>query len=57
MIEGRVQITLGGKVIILKAGDPSVHIPSRVIHSIQGFKGERLVLREQADPDGVHKIM
>lgn len=57
MLEGRLQVTLNGEKIILKAGDPAVLVPRRAIHSLQGFKGERLVLRERADPVGMYKAM
>lgn len=55
VLEGRVQVTLNGQTTILRAGDPSMVIPRRAVHSFKGFKGERLVVREQADPPGDYK--
>lgn len=57
VIEGRMKITMNGKTTVLSAGDPPAIIPPRVVHSIQGFKGERLVVQEQADPAGDYKAM
>ncbi|KAH7305259.1 hypothetical protein B0I35DRAFT_414042 [Stachybotrys elegans] len=57
VIEGRVEATFDGKVALVQAGDPQVCIPSRVIHSFKGFKGERLVIEERADPSGIYKAL
>jgi mannose-6-phosphate isomerase-like protein (cupin superfamily) len=48
---------LDGKVVIVNAGDPTVIVPPRVVHSIRAFKGERLVIQEEADPPGNYKVM
>ncbi|KAI1086345.1 hypothetical protein F5B19DRAFT_498453 [Rostrohypoxylon terebratum] len=57
VLEGRLQVTLNGDKMIIQEGDPAVLVPQRAIHSLQGFKGERLVLRERADPAGMYKAM
>ena len=57
VIEGRIEITVDGKKTVQKAGEPPSFIPVRAVHSMKGFKGERLVLREQADPAGIYKAM
>lgn len=55
VLEGRVEITVDGKKRILRAGDETVVIPPYVVHGFQGFPGERLVVREVADPPGAYK--
>lgn len=50
-------MTLDGKTIIVKAGDPAVLIKRRVVHSVQSFKGERTVFREQPDTAGDYKAL
>lgn len=57
VLEGRIEITIDGKKSVQKAGEPPAFIPVRAVHSMKGFKGERLVLREQADPAGIYKAM
>ncbi|KAH8901744.1 hypothetical protein GQ53DRAFT_815191 [Thozetella sp. PMI_491] len=57
VVEGRAQFTLGREKVVLHAGDPPLLIPRRVVHSMQSFKGERLVIREQSDPAGDYKAM
>ncbi|KAI3318090.1 hypothetical protein HD806DRAFT_324053 [Xylariaceae sp. AK1471] len=57
VVEGRVELTVGGDKIILKAGDPAMLVPRRVIHSIKGFQGEKLVFRERPDPAGIYKAV
>ncbi|KAI1384397.1 uncharacterized protein F4822DRAFT_415020 [Hypoxylon trugodes] len=57
VLEGRLEITLNGEKIILKAGDPEVLIPRRVVHGVRGFKGERLCFRERPDPAGMYKAL
>lgn len=57
VVEGRANITVNGEIVLLSAGDPTLSVPRRVVHGIQGFKGERLVIREQADPAGDYKVM
>ncbi|KAL1634020.1 hypothetical protein SLS56_002612 [Neofusicoccum ribis] len=55
VLEGRAAITLDGKTQIVQAGDPTVSIPARHTHSMKGFEGEKLVLRERPDPAGLYK--
>ncbi|KAK7755582.1 hypothetical protein SLS62_002517 [Diatrype stigma] len=57
VIEGRVEIHINGDKFVLKAGDPAVFVPRRVVHSIRGFQNERLVFRERPDPAGMYKAM
>ncbi|KIM93742.1 hypothetical protein OIDMADRAFT_21493 [Oidiodendron maius Zn] len=57
VIEGRVEITLDGKTTLMKAGDPAVLVPRRAVHSVKGFKGERLIFREKPDPAGIYKAL
>lgn len=53
--EGRVQITIDGVVTVAKAGDKPVHIPAGAVHALKSFPGERVVVRESADPPGEYK--
>jgi mannose-6-phosphate isomerase-like protein (cupin superfamily) len=55
IIEGRIEITLNGKKMIGKAGDAPILIPPKAVHSMKGFKGEKLVMQEQAIPAGRYK--
>lgn len=55
VVEGRLEVGLEGKKIIVNAGDAPVLIPARAVHSLRGFKGERLVFQEQAFPGGSYK--
>lgn len=55
VIEGRLEVVLDGKKMIVKAGDAPVVIPARAVHSLRGFKGEKLVFQEQAFPGGPYK--
>jgi mannose-6-phosphate isomerase-like protein (cupin superfamily) len=57
VVEGRVEITLDGKTTIMKAGDPAVLVPRRTVHSLKGFKGEKLIFRERPDPAGIYKAL
>ncbi|KAI0486323.1 hypothetical protein F4859DRAFT_469895 [Xylaria cf. heliscus] len=57
VIEGRLELTLNGDKVILKAGDPAMFVPRRVVHSFTSFKGERVILRERPDPAGLHKAL
>jgi mannose-6-phosphate isomerase-like protein (cupin superfamily) len=57
VVEGRVEITLNGKTIPMKAGDPEVLVPRRAVHSVKGFKGEKLIFREKPDPAGIYKAL
>ena len=41
----------------MQAGDPAVFIPARAVHSMKGFKGERVRVRERADPAGEYKAL
>ncbi|KAI0399320.1 hypothetical protein F4802DRAFT_53911 [Xylaria palmicola] len=57
VIEGRIELTLNGDKLILKAGDPALRVPRRVVHSFSSFKGERVILRERPDPAGLYSAM
>jgi mannose-6-phosphate isomerase-like protein (cupin superfamily) len=57
VVEGRVEITLNGKTTAVKAGDPAVLVPRRAVHSVKGFKGEKLIFREKPDPAGIYKAL
>lgn len=57
MIEGRLEITLDGKKIVAKAGDPPLTFPRQVVHSFKTFKGEKVHFREQPDPPGMYKAL
>jgi mannose-6-phosphate isomerase-like protein (cupin superfamily) len=57
VVEGRVEITLDGKTSVIKAGDPAVLVPRRAVHSVKGFKGEKLIFREKPDPAGIYKAL
>ncbi|KAI3399147.1 hypothetical protein diail_7726 [Diaporthe ilicicola] len=52
--EGRVRVTIDGATRVAGAGD-KVHIPAGAVHGFKGFPGERLVVRERADPAGEYK--
>lgn len=53
--EGRVTVLVGNKTRIVSAGE-TAFVPAGIVHSITGFKGERMVLRERADPPGDYKV-
>ncbi|KAI2606661.1 hypothetical protein GGR54DRAFT_411426 [Hypoxylon sp. NC1633] len=57
VLEGRAEVTINGNKIILEAGDPAMFVPRRVVHSVKGFKGEKLIFRERPDPAGMYKAM
>ncbi|KAI0176966.1 hypothetical protein BJ166DRAFT_11350 [Pestalotiopsis sp. NC0098] len=57
VLEGRMEVTLNGEKVIVKAGDPPILVARRVVHSIKSFEGERLVFREKPDPGGLHKAL
>lgn len=52
--EGRIEATLDGVKRIVSAGE-SIDIPAYAVHGFRGFEGERLVIRERADPAGDYK--
>lgn len=52
--EGRVRITIDGVEKIAVAGE-KVHIPAGAVHAMKSFPGERVVVRESADPPGDYK--
>ncbi|KAK8091672.1 hypothetical protein PG997_002033 [Apiospora hydei] len=56
VLEGRLEITIDGKVIILKAGEPALYVPPKGVHSIRSFPGERMVAQERAEPPGTYKL-
>jgi len=53
--EGRIEASLDGVKRIVAAGE-SIHIPAHMVHGFRGFKGERLVVTERADPAGDFKV-
>jgi hypothetical protein len=55
VVEGRVEITLNGNTTVMKAGEPAVLVLRRAVHSVKGFKGEKLIFREKPDPAGIYK--
>ncbi|KAI1402772.1 hypothetical protein F4819DRAFT_507228 [Hypoxylon fuscum] len=57
VLEGRLEVTVNGDKIVLKAGDPAVFVPRRIVHSMKGFEGEKLIFRERPDPAGMYKAM
>ncbi|KAI0902860.1 hypothetical protein F4823DRAFT_361633 [Ustulina deusta] len=57
VIEGRIKITLNGEAYIVNAGDPPLLIARRVVHSIQTFKGEKVVGQERVIPGGKYKFL
>ena len=57
VLEGRLEVTLDGKHIILKAGDAPLILPRRAVHAMKSFKGEKVVFREQPDPPGMYKAL
>ncbi|KAI1327098.1 hypothetical protein F5Y16DRAFT_410474 [Xylariaceae sp. FL0255] len=57
VLEGRLQVVLAGKKMIVKAGDPLVHIPACMPHCLQGFEGERLWFREVPSPNTLEKAL
>lgn len=56
IIEGRIKATVDGKTRVVTAGQ-GAFIPARAVHSLKGFKGERLVVRERADPPGEYRVL
>ena len=52
--EGRLKITIDGVTRVASAGE-KVHIPAGSVHSLVSFPGERIVVRESADPPGDYK--
>ncbi|KAF7319262.1 Response to drug-related protein [Mycena chlorophos] len=56
VLEGRVEVTLGGLKRVMHAGDEFI-IPPRVVHGFRGFKGEKMVMRERATPGGDYKVL
>ncbi|KAI0438288.1 hypothetical protein F4803DRAFT_535620 [Xylaria telfairii] len=57
VIEGRIRATLNGEAHIVNAGDPPLLIARRVVHSIQTFKGEKVVVQERVIPGGKYKFL
>lgn len=39
----------------MEAGDPVILVLHRVVHSVKGFQGEKLIFREQPDLTGIYK--
>ncbi|KAI1181449.1 hypothetical protein F5B17DRAFT_425286 [Nemania serpens] len=57
VVEGRAKVTLDSKEVIIQAGDAPVLVARRVVHSIETFVGERVVIQERPSPGGDYKIM
>ena len=57
MLEGHIEITMDGRKTIVKAGDPTFVVKRKVVHSVKGFKDEKVVFREQPDPAGEYKAL
>jgi mannose-6-phosphate isomerase-like protein (cupin superfamily) len=55
LVEGRCSITVGGNTSIVEARDPPTFIPRWTTHSMEGFKGEKMTMREQQNPPGLYK--
>ena len=55
IIEGRVNVQLGKEKFVMNAGDPQRRSSRRMVHSMKGFEGERMVLREATVPGGEFK--
>lgn len=55
--EGRLRITLENKEHIVTADDGGFLIPRWHKHSMGGFKGEKLVVREETIPGGMFKAL
>lgn len=56
VVEGRVKAVIDGEKRIVTAGEEIV-IKPYTVHGFKGFKGERFVLRERADPAGDYKVL
>ena len=56
VMQGSLEITLDGKMTVLKAGAPDFIIPRRTVHSVKVVKGEPVTFRETADPPGMYKL-
>ncbi|KAG8162286.1 hypothetical protein KVR01_008051 [Diaporthe batatas] len=52
--EGRLRITIDGAERVASAGE-TVRIPAGAVHSMKSIPGERVVVRESADPPGDYK--
>ncbi|KAK2589866.1 hypothetical protein QQS21_012457 [Conoideocrella luteorostrata] len=57
VLEGRLEVTLGGEKSVVKAGDSPILVERRVVHSFKSFKGEKVIFREQPDPAGDYKAL
>lgn len=55
VLEGRLEVTIEGKKQIITPDDGEVTIPALLVHGLQGFKGERMVMIEQTSPPGDYK--
>lgn len=55
VIEGRLEVTLEGKIFVVTPSDGQVLIPKGQGHSLKSFKGERLVFEERTAPSGDYK--
>ena len=48
-------VTVEGKTTVVSAGNDTVVIPRRHIHSFCGFRGEKTIFEERNDPPGIYK--
>ncbi|KAF9474291.1 hypothetical protein BDN70DRAFT_884995 [Pholiota conissans] len=50
VVKGRVSITRGGVTQIATPEDGELYTPAGVVHSLEGFEGEELIIEERTDP-------
>lgn len=55
VIEGRMEVTVEGKTRIVTPSDGQLFIARGQVHSLKGFKGERMVVEERTSPPGDYK--
>ncbi|KAJ7604126.1 hypothetical protein FB45DRAFT_760122 [Roridomyces roridus] len=57
VIKGRVRVTQDNVSRIITPEDGEVFTPAGVVHSLEGFLGEELILEETTVPDELQKII
>lgn len=50
VLEGRFELTLDGKKVVVSARDKPVQIPRGHVHGFTCFKGERATMKERTEP-------
>ncbi|KAF9470957.1 hypothetical protein BDN70DRAFT_617324 [Pholiota conissans] len=50
VLKGRLAITRGGVTQVVTPDDGELYTPAGVVHSMEGFEGEELILEERTDP-------